>query len=113
MKEITWESPFNKPLIVSEFGADAKAGLRGAANESWTEDFQAEVYKAQLGMLDKIPFLAGLSPWILKDFRAPFRVLPGVQDGFNRKGLISDTGERKLSFAIMADWYRDRLNRPA
>jgi beta-glucuronidase len=113
MKEITWESPFNKPLIVSEFGADAKAGLRGAANESWTEDFQAEVYKAQLAMLEKIPFLAGLSPWILKDFRAPFRVLPGVQDGFNRKGLISDTGERKLSFAIMADWYRDRLNRPA
>ncbi len=113
MKEITWHSPFDKPMIVSEFGADAKAGLRGALDESWTEDFQAEVYKAQLEMLDRVPFLAGLSPWILKDFRAPFRLLPGVQDGFNRKGLISDTGERKLAFAVLADWYRQRLRRPA
>lgn len=113
MKEITWHSPFGRPMIVTEFGADAKAGLRGALDESWTEDFQAEVYKAQLEMLDRVPFLAGLSPWILKDFRSPFRLLPGVQDGFNRKGLISDTGERKLAFDVLADWYRDRLGRPA
>jgi beta-glucuronidase len=113
MKEITWESPFGKPMIVTEFGADAKAGLRGALDESWTEDFQAEVYKAQLEMLDRIPFLAGLSPWILKDFRAPFRLLPGVQDGLNRKGLISDTGVRKLAFDVMVNFYRERLSRPA
>ncbi len=112
MKDITWHSPYGKPMIVSEFGADAKAGLRGGPGESWTEDFQAEVYKAQLEMLDRVPFLAGLSPWILKDFRAPFRLLPGVQDGFNRKGLISDTGERKLAFNVLADWYRERLGRP-
>jgi beta-glucuronidase len=113
MKEITWHSPYGKPMIVTEFGADAKAGLRGAVDESWTEDFQAEVYKAQFEMLDRIPFLAGTSPWILKDFRAPFRLLPGVQDGLNRKGLISDTGERKLAFDVLAGWYRDRLSRPA
>jgi beta-glucuronidase len=113
MKEITWHSPFGKPMIVTEFGADAKAGLRGALDESWTEDFQAEVYKAQLEMLNRIPFLAGLSPWILKDFRAPFRLLPGIQDGLNRKGLISDTGQRKLAFEVMADFYRERLSRPA
>jgi beta-glucuronidase len=113
MKDITWHSPYDKPMIVSEFGADAKAGLRGGLDESWTEDFQAEVYKAQLEMLDRVPFLAGISPWILKDFRAPFRVLPGVQDGFNRKGLISDNGDRKLAFTVLSDWIRDRLNRPA
>ena len=113
MRETTWHSPHEKPLIVTEFGADAKAGLRGATDESWTEDFQAEVYKAQLEMLGRIPFLAGTSPWILKDFRAPFRLLPGVQDGFNRKGLISDAGQRKLAFDIVAEWYRDRLSRPA
>jgi beta-glucuronidase len=108
MAEITWETPYDKPLIVSEFGADAKFGLRGAADESWTEDYQAEVYKAQIEMLGRVPFLAGTSPWILKDFRAPFRLLPGVQDGFNRKGLIDNAGNHKLAFDVLADWYRNR-----
>jgi len=108
MAETVWSTPYDKPLIVSEFGADAKAGLHGADDESWTEEFQAAVYRAQLEMLGRIPFLAGISPWILKDFRAPFRLLPGVQDGFNRKGLIDDTGQTKLAFSVLAEWFAAR-----
>ena len=34
---------YNKPLVVSEFGGGAKAGLHGAGNpDRWTEDYQAE-----------------------------------------------------------------------
>jgi beta-glucuronidase len=106
MARTVWTTPYDKPLIVSEFGADAKAGLRGGNDESWTEDFQAEVYRHQLAMIWRIPFLAGTSPWILKDFRAPFRLLPGVQDGFNRKGLIDEDGTRKLAFGVVAEWNR-------
>ena len=47
-----------------------------------------------------------MTPWILKDFRTPLRVLPDVQDGYNRKGLVSEEGERKLAFGVLADWYR-------
>ena len=50
---------------------------------------------------------AGLSPWILKDFRTPLRVLPGVQDGYNRKGLVSEEGDRKLAFDVLAAAYRN------
>ena len=46
-----------------------------------------------------------MSPWILKDFRAPVRVLPGIQDGYNRKGLVSEEGERKLAFDTLAAFY--------
>ncbi|MCP3939402.1 MAG: beta-glucuronidase [Actinomycetia bacterium] len=108
MAGIEWTTPYNKPLIVTEFGAGARQGLRGDIDESWTEDFQAEVYRHQFAMLDRIPFLAGTSPWILKDFRAPFRLLPAVQDGYNRKGLIDHEGKRKLAFDIVADWNRGR-----
>ena len=55
-------------------------------------------------MADKIPFLAGLSPWILKDFRSPRRQNV-YQKGWNRKGLVSDTGQRKLAFGVLADYY--------
>jgi beta-glucuronidase len=56
-------------------------------------------------MMQQIPFLAGLSPWILMDFRTPRRLLPGIQDHYNRKGLVSERGQRKRAFAVLRDWY--------
>ncbi|GGK55340.1 MULTISPECIES: hypothetical protein [Flavobacteriaceae] len=46
-------------------------------------------------MLEGIEQLQGFSSWILVDFRSPRRVLPKIQDGFNRKGSISEDGEKK------------------
>jgi len=40
------------------------------------------------------------------DFRSPKRVLPGIQDGFNRKGLISSDGVKKKAFFVLQDYYR-------
>lgn len=107
---IVWQMPAEKPLLISEFGADARFGLRDTSADphKFSEEFQAEYYRQTLAMLDKIPTLAGMSPWILKDFRSPRRQLPGVQDGWNRKGLVSETGDRKLAFAVLADFYRTR-----
>ena len=103
---LTWSSDFNKPIIFSELGAGAKAGNHGSPTQIWTEEFQAAVYDAQIAMIANQPDCAGLSPWILKDFRTPVRVLPGIQDGYNRKGLVSEEGERKLAFETLAAWYR-------
>jgi beta-glucuronidase len=97
----------NKPLIVSEFGGGAKAGLHGPESERWTEEFQANIYRHQIPMLHKIPNLRGATPWILMDFRSPLRNLPGIQDGFNRKGLISDQGKKKAAFTILQQAYKD------
>jgi len=103
-----WHIAYDKPLIISEFGADAKAGLHGAENKRWTEEYQANVFRHQLGMLNQIPQLRGMSPWILVDFRSPRRLLPGVQDGYNLKGLISDQGEKKQAFFILQKAYRNK-----
>jgi beta-glucuronidase len=100
-----WISDKNKPLVMSEFGAGAPIGRRGSPDERWTEDYQVSVYEAQLAMMDDITFLRGLSPWILKDFRSPKRPLAGVQDYFNRKGLISEAGERKLAWDTVKSYY--------
>lgn len=102
-----WHIGYQKPLIVSEFGGDAKAGLHGAATERWTEEYQASLFQHQLPMLTNIPQLRGMTPWILMDFRSPMRQLPGIQDGFNRKGLVSDQGQKKLAFFVLQRAYKD------
>ena len=43
--------------MVSEFGADAKAGLHGDALTRFSEEYQADVYRRQLAMLKRIPNL--------------------------------------------------------
>jgi beta-glucuronidase len=104
---IVWQSIYNKPVIMSEWGGGARAGYHGSSEQIWTEEYQARLYRHQIGMLRRIPFLAGTSPWILKDFRSPRRPLPKIQDYWNRKGVISDRGQRKQAFYILQAFYRE------
>ena len=106
--KMEWEIPYDKPVIISEFGGGAKYGLHGAKNLRWTEEFQENLYRENCAMLDKIDGLAGTTPWILKDFRSPRRVLNGIQDYYNRKGLFSDDGHKKKAFYVLKEWYQGK-----
>ena len=101
-----WTLP-NKPIIMSEFGAEAKQGNHGGKNDRWTEEQQAEVFRYQFLMLAKIPQLRGVAPWVLADFRSPGRNIPLLQDGYNRKGLISEDGKKKQSFFMFRKAYHE------
>jgi beta-glucuronidase len=104
-EKMQWKFAYNKPLIVSEFGAEAPAGQHGDPGAIWTEEYQSGFYEQHIKMLTKIPSLAGMSPWVLMDFRSPRRLLPGVQDYENRKGLVSDRGEHKKAFYTLQKFY--------
>ena len=104
---LTWKMKYQKPLIMTEFGGEAPYGNHGDAMTRWTEEYQENVYQHQLSMLKRIPFLRGACPWILMDFRSPRRPLPGIQDFYNRKGLISDQGQKKKAFYVMQRYYRE------
>ncbi len=52
-------------------------------------------------------------PWVLKDFRSPRRQRPVYQQGWNRKGLLSETGQRKQAFDVLAEHYRELEARQA
>jgi beta-glucuronidase len=103
---LSWSAAYDKPIVVSEFGADAKAGLHGDALTRFSEEYQADLYRRQLAMLRRVPAIRGMSPWILVDFRSPRRPLPGVQDGWNRKGLVANDGTKKQAFGVLRDAYR-------
>lgn len=102
---LKWSVPADRPLVFSELGADALAGYRGDGMKKFTEEYQAQYYRQTLAMADKIPTLRGMSPWILKDFQSPRREHPVFQNGWNRKGLLSETGVRKEAFGVLADYY--------
>ena len=104
---LEWKMKYQKPLIMTEFGGEAPYGYHGDPLTRWTEEYQENVYQHQVNMLKKIPFLRGTCPWILMDFRSPRRPLPGIQDFHNRKGLISDKGEKKKAFFVMQNYYHE------
>lgn len=102
---VTWTFSVDKPVIVTEFGGGAKYGRHGGVDQRFTEENQEYLYRKNIEMLERIPGLAGTSPWILMDFRSPKRMLDGIQDDYNRKGLLSEKGERKKAFYVMQSWY--------
>jgi beta-glucuronidase len=108
---VRWEFSQDKPVFISEFGGGALQGNHGPQNQRWTEEFQADLYRHSVKMLENMEGLSGCTPWILTDFRSPRRVLTDIQDGYNRKGLISDRGIRKAAFYIMQEWYESIKNR--
>jgi beta-glucuronidase len=113
INEFSMVTPFSKPIIISEVGAGAKQGMHGDKLDAWTEELQANIYKSELSFIENIPAVRGISPWILKDFRSPYRINTLVQDYWNRKGLVSETGEKKMAFEVLSQYYGKLAEKPA
>ena len=109
-----WSTPYNKPLFISETGADAEGGFHADSLTRFSEEYQEWYFKEQTAMLKRMPDnFVGLSPWVLNDFRSPKRNNPYYQEGWNRKGLYDDKGNKKKAFYIMKayyDWIADKQN---
>ena len=106
-EQVKWNIASGQPLIISEFGGEALYGKKGKVDikSSWSEDYQTQLYLDNLKMFSHIPNLRGISPWILFDFRSPFRFHPNQGGEWNRKGLVSDQGYRKKAWYIIRDYY--------
>jgi len=108
LASIRWSFAYQKPVVISEFGADALQGKHGDALTRFSEEYQEDLYRKTLAMLAKIPQWRGTTPWILVDFRSPRRPLPVIQDGWNRKGLIGENGVKKKAFFVLQDFYKSK-----
>jgi len=108
LPNIRWTFGYDKPVVISEFGADALQGKHGDRLTRFSEEYQEDLYRQTLTMLGKIPQWRGTTPWILVDFRSPRRPLPNIQDGWNRKGLIGENGVKKKAFFVLQDFYRKK-----
>lgn len=103
-----WTTPYNKPLFISETGAGAKGGFHADSLTRFSEEYQEWYFREQVAMLKRMPpNFVGLSPWVLIDFRSPKRNNPLYQEGWNRKGLYDDKGNKKKAFYILQSYYNE------
>ena len=104
-----WNIDFpNKPVFISEFGGEALYGNNDLPSDeafNWTEGYQEQIYKDQVKMFKTIPNLAGVCPWILFDYKSLSRLNQLYQNGYNRKGLISENGEKKKAWYVMKEYF--------
>ncbi len=105
-----WTTIADKPMIFSEFGAEAIFGNYGDGENlnAWSEDYMKKAYEDDLTCFTKIPNFRGCAPWIMFDFRSPRRSHAMYQQGWNRKGLISPEGNRKEAWHIMNKFYESK-----
>lgn len=110
--ETKWKLIYpEKPVFISEFGGEALFGSNyGPSDEAayWTEEYQANIYKDQLEMFNNTPNLCGVCPWLLFDYKSLGRMHPVYQNGYNRKGLLSEKGEKKKAWYVMNEYYKNR-----
>lgn len=99
----------DKPVIISETGADALASYHSSRSDLFSEEFMQQVYEKQVEIIKGLNYVKGLSPWILYDFRAERRYNK-YQKGYNRKGLIAaDKKTRKLAFYVLQRFYLEKI----
>ena len=108
---VKWEFAYpDKPFFISEFGGEATYGSKGPVDEAayWTEEYQEQIYAKQVELFKTIPNLGGVCPWILFDYKSLGRMHPVYQKGYNRKGLLSEKGEKKKAWYIMNEYYKNK-----
>lgn len=107
-----WNIAFpDKPIFISEFGGEALYGNKNVPTDEaayWSEEYQEQIYKDQIEMFSNIPNLCGVCQWLLFDYRSLGRMNQVYQNGYNRKGLISENGEKKKAWYIMQEYYKKK-----
>lgn len=88
-----WEKQ-NKPVMITEYGADAIAGIHQTLPEMFSEEFQMEYYARQNAEFDKRAFFIGEHVWNFADFAT---VQGCMRADGNKKGLLTRDRRPKLA----------------
>lgn len=106
--EIGRNSQPDRPVVISETGADGAIGENAPTRGLFSTAYMTEVYREQIEILRDLDYVKGMSPWILYDFRVERRQNI-FQQGFNLKGLIAaDKSTRKPAFEVLEAFYHAR-----
>ena len=85
------------PLVLTEFGADAVAGLHSCPALMFTEEYQVEVIMAIIGVLHEPefePWVIGEHVWNFADFATTANTMRVVG---NRKGVFTRDRQPKMA----------------
>ena len=111
LKRLYANSAPDQPVVITETGADALASNHGSETVLFTEEYQARVLKTQVELASLAPYVAGIFPWILYDFRSERRQTK-YQRGWNLKGIVAaDKKTKKLGFVALKACYTQHFRK--
>jgi beta-glucuronidase len=95
---------YKKPLIMTEFGADAISGYHAQPPEMFSEEYQAELLTRYLQLFKTRPFVVGEHIWNLCDFKTGQAV--HRMGGMNMKGVFTRDRRPKLAAHRLRELWR-------
>ncbi|KAJ5494445.1 hypothetical protein N7463_010532 [Penicillium fimorum] len=97
-----WEKKFNRPIIMTEYGADTITGLHSALGLPWSEEFQTDMLAMYHRVFDRLDSMAGEHVWNFADFQTSLGTMR--VDG-NRKGVFTrDRKPKMAAHGLKARW---------
>jgi beta-glucuronidase len=101
-KELSAWAGEGKPIVVTEYGADAMPGVRSVTPQPWSEEYQADLLEMYHRVFDRIDAVVGEHVWNFADFATSAAI--GRVDG-NRKGVFTrDRRPKSAAFALRRRW---------
>lgn len=99
---------FGKPIIYTEFGADAISGMHADIPEMWTEEYQKEVIRVIIEALHTHDCVVGEHVWNFADFKTGQHVNRPV---LNHKGVFTRDRKPKMTAHYLRDaWSEEGAN---
>ena len=97
-----WQDTYDKPIIMSEYGADTLAGLHSILAVPFSEEFQVDMLDMYHRVFDRIDAMAGEHVWNFADFQTSI----GIRrvDG-NKKGVFTrDRKPKAAAHSLKKRW---------
>nr|XP_034189067.1 beta-glucuronidase isoform X1 [Osmia lignaria]XP_034189068.1 beta-glucuronidase isoform X1 [Osmia lignaria]XP_034189069.1 beta-glucuronidase isoform X1 [Osmia lignaria] len=96
-----WNKKYNKPVLMSEYGADTMSGLHELPEYVWSEEYQKEVFSRHFKAFDQLRnkgFFIGEFIWNFADFRtAQNSYIAFIRVGGNKKGIFTRERQPKMA----------------
>lgn len=99
----------NKPIIITEFGADAYPGIHALEPEMFSEEYQTEFIRRYLDAADSKPFVAGTMVWAFADFKTSQGTTRFA--GMNFKGVFTRDRKPKMAAEYLRKRWHDQKAR--
>jgi beta-glucuronidase len=97
-----WKEKFNRPIIMTEYGADTLAGLHSILALPWSEEFQVQMLDMYHRVFDRIESMAGEHVWNFADFQTTLGIYR--VDG-NKKGVFTrDRKPKAVAHDLRTRW---------
>lgn len=98
----------NKPMFLTEFGADSIPGYLSDSRDLWSEEYHADLLKETFRILEKHPEICGAFPFCFTDYRDPSKHVTAGWNYMNYKGVVSYHRRPKKAFYALREIYQNR-----